>query len=202
MDMKLTPQEELTIKAYDDKASDWASKHSDAHFWGKEMDKFRQLLPKGKILEIGSGGGRDAKELIELGYEYTGIDASEGLLTVAKKLNPKGKFLLKSLYELDFFDNEFDGFWSSATLLHIPKERIKEVLQNIHKVIRKDGIGFISLKQGIGEKMEPDNRLFAYYEKEEFKKILLQNGFEVLDISLNPMSEKTIWLVYLVKAIK
>ena len=200
--MKLTPQEELTIKAYDDKASDWAAKHSNAHFWGKEMDKFHQLLPEGKILEIGSGGGRDAKELIELGYEYTGIDVSEGLIAVAKKLNPNGKFFLKSLYELDFPENEFDGFWSSATLLHIPKERIKEVLQNIHQVIRKDGIGFISLKQGTGEKIESDNRLFAYYEKDEFKKILLQNGFEVLDISLNPMSEKTVWLVYLVKVIK
>lgn len=42
-------------------------------------------MPAGKILEVGSGGGRDAKDLIEMGYEYIGIDISKGLLEEAKK---------------------------------------------------------------------------------------------------------------------
>ena len=73
--MKLTKAEIQTIKTYDSKSSDWVLKHETPNFWGSQMDKFYKLLPKGKILEIGSGGGRDAKELIGKGYDYVGTDA-------------------------------------------------------------------------------------------------------------------------------
>lgn len=130
----------------------------------------QELLPTGKVLEIGSGGGRDAKELIAKGYKYTGTDVSKGLLEEARKANPSTVFLRQSVYDLDFPDNTFDGFWASAVLLHIPKDRIDEALSRLRAVVRNDGIGFISIKQGEGQKIEeyePDmeekrTRLLAY----------------------------------------
>lgn len=119
--MKLTPEEELTIKTYDVHAEAWVSEHSSSGFWAEEMKIFRELLPEGRIIEIGSGGGRDAKELIEMGYNYVGIDASEGLLKQARKVNPNATLEHKSVYDLDYPENYFNGFWTSATLLHIPK---------------------------------------------------------------------------------
>ncbi len=91
--MKFTKEEEQTMRTYDTIAPDWASNHSSERFWGEEMDRFGELLPSGKVLEIGSGGGRDAKELIAKGYDYIGTDVSQGLLGEAKKLNPDATFL-------------------------------------------------------------------------------------------------------------
>ena len=207
--MKLTQEEELTIETYDTNAKVWAKKHSVPGFWAKEIATFRKLLPKGKILEIGAGGGRDAQELIKLGYNYTGIDVSRGLLAEASKLNPQARFVIKSIYDLDFPRDSFDGFWTSATLLHIPKNRIKIALRKIHYVIRPNGIGFISIKQGRGEKIVEDEsempgekRLFVYYSQKGFKNILEKNGYRIIKSYLVPMSERTTWIIYFVKVIK
>ena len=208
--MKLTPKEIDTIKTYNQNASEWTVKHSTKDFWGKEMRRFHDLLPSGNILEIGCGGGRDAKELIQLGYDYIGIDVSEELLKEAKKACPNATFLHQSIYELDFPENYFDGFWTSATLLHIPKNRIDEALVKIKNIVKSNGIGFISIKKGKGEKVEEDEpemedkkpRLFSYYQEKEFNEILERNNFEIIGFKERPMSEKTIWLVYFVKARK
>lgn len=209
--MQLTPEEKITLENYNTIAKQWAKKHSTSGFWKKEMKIFKKFLPDGKILEIGCGGGRDAKELTALGYEYVGIDFSSGLIKVAKKENPNLIFLNQSIYNLNFSKRtQFDGFWVAAVLHHIPKIRIDEVLQRIKKFIKGGGIGFISVRQGEGEKFEEkviagviDKRFFARYSKFEFSKILLRNNFEIISIKLHPIaSEKITYICFFVKVLK
>lgn len=205
--MKLTKQEKITIKTYDDKARDWSNKHLDFGFWKDELEAFYKYLPKGKIVEFGCGGGRDAKPLSDLGYEYLGTDVSKGFLKEAKKNNPNLKFIYKTLYRLDFKPNEFDGFWSSAVFLHIPKDRMNLVLQNIIKVIKPNGVGFISIKEGTGELLENDDvegltRLWSYYSLKEFGSLLKRNNLKILKKYRKKASEKTTWLIYFVKITK
>jgi len=195
--MELSPEEKITLETYDKIAERWHKEHKIPGFWKNEMTLFNKLLPSGSLLEIGSGGGRDAKELIQLGYKYTGTDISSGLLEIAKKEIPTATFLQQSVYDLNFAE-KFDGFWASAVLLHIPKTRIAEALGKIHHVVKTNGIGFISMKQGSGETFY-DNRFFAYYTQEEFRNILIKNNYRVLKSTLNPMSDKTTWLSYFVK---
>ena len=64
--MKLSQEEKLTIKSYNEGALDWTREHSDP-YWQEEFIILKKLLPKGKILEVGCGGGRDAKTLIKMG---------------------------------------------------------------------------------------------------------------------------------------
>ena len=84
-----------------------------------ELNKFFQLVPKGKILEIGSGSGLDAKNFIKKygARNYIGIDASTELLAIAKKTNPDGNFRLMNFYSLAFPDLYFEGIWICATHL-------------------------------------------------------------------------------------
>lgn len=209
--MKLSSDEQTTVDTYNKDAGEWASKHSTEGFWKTEMDKFAELLPSGCVLEIGSGGGRDARELIKAGYDYLGTDVSRELIKEARKFNPGVTIKLTSIYDMDFPDNSFDGFWCSATLLHIPKSRMGEALRAIHRVIKPSGIGFISIKQGEGEKMEYEEpgqmegerkRLFVYYRREEFTEELNKNGYEVVSYDIKPMSQRTTWLIYFVRVRK
>ncbi len=202
--MKLTPQEQQTVDAYDVNATAWADSRDKQGVWGNEKNKFHSYLPQGKIVEIGSGGGRDAKDLIAMGYEYIGTDISKGLLEVAKKNNPAVTFFLKSVYELDFPEKSFDGFWASAVLLHMPKNRIDEALQNIKHILKPGGIGFISLKKGDGEKfVEGDHvgisykRFFSFYKQEEFAEVLKRNNFEILESYEFDHSNKK-WLAFFI----
>lgn len=206
MKKEFTPEELLTIASYDRTAKEWTRNHSTADFWASEFTRFKTYLPKGKILELGAGGGRDARLFIDGGYYYIGTDVSGGLLEQARIANPTGLFLRQSIYNLVFPKDYFDGFWASAVLLHIPKNRLKEALEKINHVTRKSGIGFISIKEGQGEKIEEDleygEKLFSYFSDEEFATYLYDCNFDVLWHQRRPMSEKTIWLTYLVETRK
>lgn len=201
---ELTRPEQITKNSYDEEAAAWVSGHETRKFWGSNFDAFHKLLPRGRVLEIGCGAGRDAQELISLGYDYVGTDISKGLLTRAQKNNPGAQFEEASLYDLDFKD-PFDGFWCAAVLIHIPKKRIGEALQAIKGNIKTQAIGFIAIKEGFGERLEARPELnnaeflFSYWQNDEFKKTLDSNGFEVVCEDYIPISERTKWLCYIVK---
>jgi len=205
--VELTQDEKQTLSSYDKYGKRWAVEHLDFSFWKSELNRFKQYLPTGKILEIGSGGGRDAKKLIKAGYRYLGTDVSRGLLKAAQEYNPGAKFIQRSVYDLRLPENSFDGFWACAVLLHIPKKRIGDALKQLHKVTKPKGVGFISVKKGRGERFTieppPDGkRLFSFYSLKEFEKKLLNNKFEILYSKERRKSAKTTWLIYFVKAIK
>lgn len=207
---RLLPEEQTTIETYDKVAEIWSSTHHQEDFWAVEMKRFNELLPTGRILDIGCGGSRDAFGLLALGFEYVGTDISVALLSIAKKDHPHQRFYKQSVYELSFPDSEkFDGFWCSAVLLHIPRKRMNEALARVRSVIKQDAIGFISLKDGVGEKLEAETwingeihkRFFSYWSRDEFSQTLTKNGFGIIDYIYRPDSEKTRWHCFFVKAI-
>lgn len=202
---KLTPEEKITIETYNRQAKSWSTVHSTANFWAEEMANFKKLLPEGKILEIGAGAGRDAQELIDHGYEYLGTDISSGLLELARKNNPKAIFEQVSVYDVNFKE-KFDGFWCSAVLLHIPREKINHALYAVNKNMKKGAFGFIAIKEGQGEQLETtdsstgtDERYFVYWSDDEFSNRLTENGFTIVERGYKPMNERTKWLTYIVK---
>lgn len=115
-----------TRHTYDLLAPTWSDNdaHIETSFWMPELRRFKQLLPAGRVLEIGMAGGRDAGRLIELGYTYTGIDNSAGMVTAARQSHPGIQFLQQDVLQLVFPKDTFDGFWAAAILLHLPKKDV------------------------------------------------------------------------------
>lgn len=205
----LLPEEELTKKAYDDMAHQWSGSHPVQGFWKREMQRLQQFLPGGTVLEIGSGGGQDAIELINMGYDYVGTDISPALLKLARKKSPQAEFFEQSVYDLSFPGTEpFDGFWAAAVLLHVPKHRMDEALQSIARVVKKDAIGFITMKDGKGEGLKSHSmsgkemqRFISYWDATEFGDILRKNNYEVLEFASIPVVDRpSLWHCYFVKA--
>lgn len=191
-----------TVEYYDNEANTWSASHGgddDESWWKDEMTRFKEYLPNGKVIEIGSGVGKDAQALISLGYDYVGTDASIGLLELARQRNPLALFVKKYIHELDSSLGEFDGFWASAVLLHIPRDEMINSLLVISSVLKKDGIGFITMKEGEGEQIdEKTGRLFTYYKEHEFRDVLESTGFFVLEVKKRD-TEKDNWLIFYVK---
>ncbi len=195
--MSLTDKEQKTVAYYDRSGEEWAAAHaSESSWWLAEMQKFRAMLPSGKVLEIGSGAGKDAQALIQMGYQYVGTDASKGLIKLAQKRNTDAKFENKSVFDLDYPENFFDGFWTAATLLHIPKNKVDEALKSIRRVVKQGGVGFVSMKQGEGEREDTTTgRWFSYYSQDEFAGVLERNAFQVRSAEIR-QGEKDTWLVF------
>jgi hypothetical protein len=57
------------------------------------------------------------------------------------------------LQEIEY-QNEFDGVWACASLLHVPRKEIDDVLERIILALRPEGICYLSFKEGDGERLQ------------------------------------------------
>jgi 2-polyprenyl-3-methyl-5-hydroxy-6-metoxy-1,4-benzoquinol methylase len=173
---------------------EFADKYAAANFHNPlqyQLSEFCSLLPKEekskiKILDVGCGPGRDVEYLMEEGYDILGIDFSEEMIKVAKKLVPNGKFEVADFTEKDFDEDSFSGIWCNAALLHIPKEYAKNIFAKFLKWLKPGGILFISMLEGEGQqelwiKRFYQNPLTAYfYRLNELIQELEETGFEIV----------------------
>jgi len=165
-----------------------------------QLTQFISYLPKdAKVLDVGCGSGKDVDYLTEEGFDVLGIDYSLEMIEEAKKLVPKGKFKVIDMMELEFEDESFDGIWSCASLLHIPKEFAHGVLTKFHDILKSEGTMFIAVKEGEGERMveypqtNHEPRFFAFYRQPEFEGLLDKAGFEIISSFTEDDDEDT-WI--------
>jgi ubiquinone/menaquinone biosynthesis C-methylase UbiE len=205
----MTDKEEATIQTYDNNAAVWAEQHNfdlSKNTFADALKEFYGLVPDGaSVLEIGCGGGRDAAELVKH-YDYTGTDASEGMIKAAKSAVPDGTFIKCNVYDLQELDKKFDAFWAAAVLLHIPRNRIDEAFRSIKAVTAPDAVGMIAIKAGDKEEFEVrdidgihEERLFTYWTHEEFTEVLKRNGLDIISYTYKPVSQRTNWHIYLIR---
>jgi SAM-dependent methyltransferase len=177
----------ITIQTYDDTAEGYAAKTMPIDT-APQILRFSSSLKKGDlILDSGCGPGRDAKRFNEAGYNVIGIDLSRKLLAYAENYAPKAVFLKRDVRDLAIFPDEiFDGVWAMSSLMHLPKSDFLPALMEHYRVLKEGGPFYLSLKRGIGEKLEHDARFggaekfFAYYGDEEVTDILKDTPFKIV----------------------
>lgn len=157
--------DEKTKKYYDEKADEFIEKTINVDV-SDSIQKFIKNLPKnGKVLDVGCGSGRDTVTFKNLGYQVTAFDASEKLSQQAsKKINHP---IMTMKIENIPWKEKFDGIWAMASLVHLPRNELQQNLHKLMEALKPCGTLFISLKSGIGEGTDENNRFFTYYSKEE-----------------------------------
>ncbi len=157
------------------------------------IKKFMELLPPGgTILDIGCAAGRDSNTFIKNGFVVTGIDYSNALIKRAQKNVPNATFLVQDIRNLDLPEKSFDGIWASASLLHVEKKELPGVLKNLHSLLKTNGTLFMSLKEGSGETISPDDRydgakkFFSYFSEAEAMRFAKDADFELIEHSVSP----------------
>lgn len=132
--------------------------------------RFEVYLPeKAKVLDAGCGSGRDSKHFLSQHYEVHALDASIEMVKRAKALT--GLNVEQTLFQDITFQNEFDGIWTCASLLHVPKKNIHEIMIKFTQALKDNGIWYMSFKHGDHERKK-DNRLFNDYTDESLKDLL------------------------------
>ena len=176
----------LVIKAYN-KIAKIYSKFTFDKLDQYQLNKFISMLPKkAKILDAGCGSGRDSNYFKEYGFDVTAVDAAEKMLQEAKK-NVKGvKFKNIDIMKTDFKKDSFDGIWAAASLLHSEKKNVSKILGELKRVLKGEGVLYISVKEGDGEGIKKVERYnnepipFFYYSISEIEELVKQAGFQIV----------------------
>lgn len=158
-----------TIDFYNRNAAEYCEKTKDINM-SALYNRFEQYLyEKAQILDIGCGSGRDTKYFMGKGYSVTAIDASENICNWARRYVGKD---IKNINVEDIrYYEEFDGIWASASLLHVPKNNMADVLNKCMTALRQGGVLYASWKYGICQH-EEDGRKYSNFTCEELEDLL------------------------------
>lgn len=166
----------LLAKEYDEEtAGFWKS------FPQAFIDAFAGEVPNGRVLNVGSGPGRDGVMLQAKGLDVLCLDASSAMVELSTERGLPS--MLGDFMELPFDAGSFEGVWAYTSLLHIPKAESSRALAEIQRVLTPGGVLGLGLIEGNAEEYKESSgmnqpRLFSYYTKEEIETLLQASGFE------------------------
>lgn len=93
------------------------------------------------VLEIGTGVGTDARQLIRRGANYHGINVDQGSADITARalssFSLPGRVEQMSATQMCFADHSFDAVYSYGVLHHVPD--VERALREIHRVLKPGG---------------------------------------------------------------
>ncbi|HWI84813.1 MAG TPA: methyltransferase domain-containing protein [Sphingomonas sp.] len=145
-----------TVRSYDRIAAEYAAEAAAMPEWvAKEIDAFATGLgSSSRVLEIGSGGGRDAVELEKCGISVRRTDVSVGFVELLRERGFEAD-LLDPLTD-DLADplrpgTLYDGIWACACLIHVARQDFGIVVGRLAQATRTGGRLHVSVRDGDGE---------------------------------------------------
>jgi ubiquinone/menaquinone biosynthesis C-methylase UbiE len=167
--MRSNRPSELTAAYYDTHAERYA-RETIGLSMEPVYEPFLALVPSGgHILDVGCGSGRDALAFQRRGYRVTAIDASAGMARVASERISQPVSLLRA--QDVTYENQFDGIWACASLLHVPRREMDKVFARLTRALRAGGVWYMSFMLGESEEIR-DGRLFNDYTEARLRQVI------------------------------
>ena len=158
-----------TLKYYNENAQSFASGTVSVKFTVVQDKFLEKLNPDAYILDFGCGAGRDTKYFLSRGYQIDAIDGSEQLCRIASKYT--GIKVRQMLFQELDEKEKYDGIWACASILHLPKKQLREVLENMYAALKSEGWIYTSFKHGKFEG-ERNGRYFTDFTTDTFKEFI------------------------------
>lgn len=163
--------------AHNDNQNNYYQHHAQAFFDGTvnvDMSSlyecFTRYLPPGaKVLDAGCGSGRDAKAFQEMGHQVEAFDASSEMVALA--IQHTGLSVQQKSFADVSAQQEYDGIWCCASLLHVPAQELPSVMPKLADALKPNGIWYVSFKYGDNER-ENDGRRFTDMNESSLERLL------------------------------
>ena len=134
--------------------------------------RFISKLPKqAKILDLGCGSGRDSLAFLNAGFDVDAIDGSKKMCEIAQ--SKTGLSIRNIRFEQLDDQNQYDGVWACASLLHLPKNELPKVFSKIIEALKEDGLFYSSFKYGSFEGFR-NGRYFSDFTESSMNELLEQ----------------------------
>ena len=162
-----------TLDYYNDNAKKYFDTTVNANM-SRAYDMFlKYVVDNGLILDFGCGSGRDSKYFLDNGYRVECIDGSLELSKLASE------YLGIDVKCMDFSEfneiSKYDGVWACASLLHVKKEKLLDILIKIRDSLKINGILYVSFKNGNEEEIV-SGKYYNYLTYDDFLDIINNTG--------------------------
>lgn len=159
----------ITINYYNDNAVGFAEDTKAVDFADIRQIFLEHLSENAAILDFGCGSGRDTKYFLDHGYHVTATDGSESLCKIAADYT--GIHVKQMLFEELNDENQYDGIWACASILHLPKVELPNIFYKMLHALKSNGEIYTSFKYGTFEG-ERNGRYFTDFIETEFIELI------------------------------
>ena len=175
-----------TLRVYEDDAESFLTQ------WGRKRYKRPALLlqwmawlpRRALVLDLGCGGGQDARYLMTVGHRVIGLDRTMPLLRFAQSRLESLPLVQADLRALPIRAGKLDGIWAAASLMHLPKPLARRTLVELRNAVRPNGVLGATVTHGWRSRIKQGGwmpgRYFARWKKDELARALHRAGWEVL----------------------
>jgi SAM-dependent methyltransferase len=167
------------------------------------LERFVSVLPAGaRVLEIGSGPGRDARALEAAGLSVRRTDVSSGFVALLRDAGHRADVLdplTDDLADPARPGEAYDAVWASACLLHVARTDLPVVLRRLAEATRVGGRLQVTLKEGDGEAWSTHGnvaapRHFTFWREAPLRAALAAAGWTVDDVARHDGLRGDAWL--------
>jgi len=178
-----------TVESYDAHAAAYrdAAAQLSAEALAQIEELAAELGPGARLLEIGSGGGPDARTLEQAGLSVRRTDITPAFVELLRDAGHEADVLdplTDDLGDPARPGTPYDGVWASASLLHVDRADLPTVLRRLADATRPAGVLMLWLKEGDGEGWSTHGsvgapRHFVYWREGPLREALEGAGWVV-----------------------
>jgi SAM-dependent methyltransferase len=194
--------------------------NSDNSFFGEEPSNFALLCFNHmkannvmKVLELGTGHGRDTIFFASNGIEVEALDYSSAAIDILNKIAEEKRLPISKSQTFDvkkplpFADGYFDAVYSHMVFnMRFSEEELHFVFSEIRRVLKSEGLNFFSVRnrndKSYGKGREVDKGIFdidgfqiRFFTEKQIQGLVSAEGFEILWIKEEYEEPVTIYLV-------
>lgn len=133
-------EKDAVRRGYDDVAEAYAAERSED---GREMDildQFIQPLAKSaRVLDVGCGQGTPVLRRLSASATAIGVDLSRTQLEFATENAPRASPVQGDMTKLPLRDDAFDAITAYHSLIHVPNDEHRAVIDEFARVLRPGG---------------------------------------------------------------
>ena len=151
------------------------------------------LMPKtaSRILDIGSGTGRDAAWFASHGHRVVAVEPTDAMRIPAMALHPSPaiEWLDDSLPDLALLGSRglsFDVVLLSAVWMHLDAGQRRRAMPNLAALVRTDGVMIMKIRHG---PVPPGRRMFEVPIEETIELARMKNLYPVLNTRTDSTQE-------------
>lgn len=188
----MTENQKLTIESYNNSAEGFCRKIGKLSNYDGTYGYFADLIPEnGCVLDLACGPAQISKFILKRKpVKVTGVDLSSGMLTVAKKEIPDGKFIEHSI--IDFkAEEKFDACVLGFGIPYLTSNETEACIKNAAGNMKSGGVFYISFMNTKNDETEVvqmektsfgGDNLFEihYHNKNTVEKYIREAGMKIL----------------------
>lgn len=168
---------ESSIAYYDANAEAYCAKTVGIDMSAARHEFAKRLKPGAKILDVGSGSGRDAVAFLDAGFDVSLLDPSARLAACAEAYLRENLYFdrfVRVLRAEDLLDVEtYDAVWSCASFVHMTLKEAQRSMLALMRSIKPDGYFFLSVQEGEAAASHHlhDGRRMVLYTEEQLRRL-------------------------------